>query len=355
MVDHLLAREETSLPLSCSPPGHLSFSAMVTDEGGYHMLPSPFSEDDLSDTSSLRSCSSPESLVLGSSYGSSSSGESQDGLLDFLLSQAALNSACSTASACSTVPPLLPMGLAWESRRDRTTKEESLDFPVFPADLEDHDRLLFQPTLEEIDEFLEENMEVVALKQGASEASLLQSEDSALGCDDFAQNLDQTDSTNDDMVIAGSDKENAKLLTGASLSTPPGVKEENSSNNSAVVDGTGIPVILQIQPVQIKQEQNPSGAPSLQPSQSASDIKIAQLLVNIQGQTFALVPQVVPPANRTNSSSKFVRIAPVPIAAKPMCLGEAGIAGSQATGLLVGSQKFQKGSMADLIDRKSVV
>ncbi|KAG5282635.1 hypothetical protein AALO_G00058160 [Alosa alosa] len=302
---------------------------MVTDEGVYHMLPSPFSEDDQSDTSSLRSCSSPESQVLGSSYGSSSSsGESQDGLLDFLLSQATLSRTSSSAtSAPSTVPPLLPMGLAWESRRERTAKEETSDFPAFPADLEDHARLLFQPTLEEIEEFLEENMEVVALKQEASDETLLEGIEHIFGCEAFAQNPDQTVSTSVDMVTVDTESENAELMTGSPVSAASGVKKEDSSSKSAVSDGTSVPVILQIQPIQIKQEQSPNGSPAPQPTPSASDIKIAQLLVNIQGQTFALVPQVAPPANRNGSSSKFVRIAPVPIAAKPMGLGEGGIAG----------------------------
>lgn len=344
MVDHLFANNETSPPYS-SPPGY-STLAMVTDEGVYHMLPSPFSEDDLSDTSSPRSCSSPESQVLGSSYGShssssSSSGESQDGLLGFLLSQAS-----STVSTATMVPPLLPMGLAWESRRERTAKEENVDFPVFPVDLEDHARLLFQPTLEEIEEFLEENMEVMALKQ---EQSLLEGMEHVLGCEALAQNTDQTvSSITGDVIIADAESKSAELST-SSVNTPSGVKKEDFTGKSAVVDETSVPVILQIQPIQLKQEQSPSGPPVPQPAPSATDVKIAQLLVNIQGQTFALVPQVVPAANRSSSSSKFVRIAPVPIAAKPMGLGEGGIAGSQGTGLLVGGQKFQKSSVADLI------
>ncbi|KAG8002913.1 Copine-9 [Nibea albiflora] len=93
-----------------------------------------------------------------------------------------------------------------------------------------------------------------------------------------------------------------------------------------------------------------------QPTQAPSDIKIAQLLVNIQGQTFALVPQLLSPANITGSgknggsaSSKFVRIAPVPIAAKPTGLGDGGLGGGSAAGVLAGSQRYQKSAVADLI------
>eukprot|EP00066_Takifugu_rubripes_P001707 XP_003963109.2 PREDICTED: Krueppel-like factor 15 [Takifugu rubripes] len=130
-------------------------------------------------------------------------------------------------------------------------------------------------------------------------------------------------------------------------------------------DPSSVPVILQIQPINIKPEPTPSAIsnPSTQqtqkvatqPSQTQGDIKIAQLLVSIQGQTFTLVPQVLSPVNITGSkknvsaSSKFVRIAPVPIAAKPIGLGEGGLAQSPAAGFFAGSQRYQKGAVADLI------
>ncbi|CAG14858.1 unnamed protein product, partial [Tetraodon nigroviridis] len=85
------------------------------------------------------------------------------------------------------------------------------------------------------------------------------------------------------------------------------------------------------------------------------DIKITQLLV-IQGQTFALVPKMLSPANiigskknASTASSKFVRIAPVPIAAKPTGRREGGFAGSSAAGVFAGSQRYQKSAIADLI------
>ncbi|XP_041712766.1 Krueppel-like factor 15 [Coregonus clupeaformis] len=337
-----------------SPADHYA-SDMVTDMGVYQALSSPFSEDDLSDSSSPCSCSSPESQVLGSSYGSSSSsGESQDGLLDFLLSQATLRSGVSP-SLSPSVPPILPMGLAWESKRDRLsppTKEECFEFPEFPADLDDHIGLLFQPTLEEIEEFLEENMEVVALKNEACEGGMLDVNSQVTGSEPGLAHSDQT------VPVAS-----ATLLTTETKHTPTspiidsnfcsGIKQEDTAGTPASVEGSGVPpVILQIQPIQIKQEPIPSAIPTPVPqqtSQPSSDIKIAQLLVNIQGQTFALVPQLVSPANLNGTSSKFVRIAPVPIASKPLGPGEGGLAGGQAAGILVGGQKFQKSSVADLI------
>ncbi|XP_061074567.1 Krueppel-like factor 15 [Conger conger] len=333
MVDHLLANEETFLPYGGSPPAY-HLSDMVTDTGSYQVLASPFSEDDVSDASSLRSCSSPDSQVLSSSYGSSSSVESQDSILDFLLSQTSLGG----AGASTPLPSFL-----WESRRDSQAlpvKEESFDFPIFSADLEDHCGP-FQPTLEEIEEFLEENMEVVAMKQEPYEgAGVCRGSEASEGAAPAPLTA---------AIAAVSSAETKNSPSKGPGSRADGVKKE-APGKPPSTDGGGMPVILQIQPVQIKQEQSSCAGPpppSAASSQPASDIKIAQLLVNIQGQTFALVPQLVPSAS-VNMSPKFVRIAPVPIAAKPVGLGE-GMAGGQAMGLLVGGQKFQKNPVADLI------
>uniref|UniRef100_A0A4W6ETS8 KLF transcription factor 15 n=1 Tax=Lates calcarifer TaxID=8187 RepID=A0A4W6ETS8_LATCA len=227
MVDNLSVNEETFLKYSGSPLA-CRVSDMVTDLGSYQ--------------------------VLSSSYGSNSSAESQDSILDHLLSQASLGGAN-----------------MWRQRRQQGAS--------------------FQPTLEEIEEFLEENMEVVTMKQEIREGR----------------------------PALGVDKGTHQSSTGAK-NTPVSKPLSADSGTSS----SGMPVILQIQPMQIKQEATPP---------PASDIKIAQLLVNIQGQTFALVPHILPSAN-LNISSKFVRIAPVPIAAKPLGVGES---------------SFQKNPVADLI------
>ncbi|KAM9444830.1 Krueppel-like factor 15 [Clarias gariepinus] len=332
MVDCLLVDEVTFLPHGSSLPGH-HLPDMVRDERVYQVLPSPFSEDELSDSSSSRSCSSPESQALSCrccSSTSSTSSESQDGVLDFLLSQNQTSSSLVLTPAM--VPPILPMGLAWESRRDRTTKEECFEFPAFPGDLEENAGLLFQPTLEEIEEFLEENMEVVALNEKA----------------ETTQDTPEM-KTQDQTVPVSSVTEMAELKpknVQSSTASQTVVKKEPLSGKAVELESS---VFLQIQPVPIKQEPNPNPSKTSQPPTPTADIKIAQLLVNIQGQTFALVPQVVPPANLGSTSSKFVRIAPVPIAAKPSGLAEDTAGGTQGAGLLIGSQKFQKSSVADLI------
>uniref|UniRef100_A0A3B4U0R0 Krueppel-like factor 15 n=1 Tax=Seriola dumerili TaxID=41447 RepID=A0A3B4U0R0_SERDU len=313
MVDNFPVSEETCLPYSGSPPAH-RLSDMVTDLGSYQVMPSPLSEDDLSELSSPRSCSSPDSQVLSSSYGSNSSAESQDSILDHLLSQASLGGA-NSVPAGSVAPSPLSTFLcdSWrdEPAKRGPVKEEHIDYLNW-SNVETEEPLGgFQPTLEEIEEFLEENMEVVTMKQEIQEEVGLK------------------------WCMEASSERNTEA-------NKPSTADSGSSSS-------GMPVILQIQPLQIKQETpvapvTPVAQPP--PSPRASDIKIAQLLVNIQGQTFALVPHILPSPN-LNVSSKFVRIAPVPIAAKPLGLGDG--SDSQGSGIFAGGQKFQKNPVSDLI------
>ncbi|XP_041859116.1 Krueppel-like factor 15 [Melanotaenia boesemani] len=458
MVDHLPLGEETFLYYTGSPESDYSCvcrhtnggisGIMVTDACTYQNHPyqrvtlaSPpcLSEDDLSDSSSPRSslCSSPEStsptsqIFLRSGYESKSSrgggfcipsgGEGQDSLLDLLLSQTSLNTSISSsgsisslssslcpsspASSTSSSPtaPFLPMGLAWESKREQRlsvlqqhTKEDCFEFPVFLDELQDPEALIFQPTLEEIEEFLEENMVAAMEKEedGSDEAMsppMSTSDDAeAEGSRTLAgelksasQNSDQTVpvahsplsysetkcSPRDLDIDSSSSAVDANCVAATTNSHIDGIKQEDCGSSPASLESasttSSVPVILQIQPIQIKQEPNPSAVTDTatnqsqkthsQPTQAPSDIKITQLLVNIQGQTFALVPQLLSlgatSANKTGgaASSKFVRIAPVPIAAKPNGLGEVGLGGSSATGVLAGGQRYQKSAVADLI------
>ncbi|XP_054631370.1 Krueppel-like factor 15 isoform X2 [Dunckerocampus dactyliophorus] len=403
MVDHLPFGEKTFLyytgSSACdrSSSGRVPPGVMVTDTCVYHPLhpyqgvsSSPgLSEDDLSISSSPRSslCSSPESLSSSSSpethtHVSSSGGESQDSLLDLLLSQGMTTSTSSLSLPPSSSPaaPLLPMGLTWESKRDQRlgllqhhAKEDYYEFPVFLDELQDPAALLFQPTLEEIEEFLEENMMVAIEKEdeGSDEAMSPTAEDSEAESAktiprEVLQNLDQTvpgalSPPSYRETKQARHASNLDSTVDTSYSGVDGIKQEDCGSPAASREGTSaassVPVILQIHPIQIKQEAHPGAVSDPQtqeahPQKGASDIKIAQLLVNIQGQTFALVPQLLSPANITSSSkasSKFVRIAPVPIAAKPMGLGEGGLGGGSAAGVLSSGQRYQKSAVADLI------
>ncbi|XP_037540318.1 Krueppel-like factor 15 [Nematolebias whitei] len=456
MVDHLPLGEETFLYYSCSPGSDYNCDShrtnggvlpgiMVTDACTYQHHPYQgvtlsssrcLSEDDLSDSSSPRSslCSSPESSspasqnVFCSSYesrsswssgcSSSSGGESQESLLDLLLSQASLTtslslnggnsssvSSLSSSSLCVTCPasstsmsptaPFMPMGLAWEPKREhrqnvplQQPKEDCFEFPVFLDELQDPEALLFQPTLEEIEEFLEENM-VVAMKQEENEpmspsmsmAEMEASRTLAGKLEPGLQNSDQTvpvalspSSSYSETKYSpqASDSDSLSMIEDATSSVTTSsncladeIKQEDCGPLSALSESatisSSVPVILQLQPIQVKQEPSPSAIDSVspnthsQPTEATSQIKIAQLLVNIQGQTFALVPQLLSPAANLSktggaTSSKFVRIAPVPIAAKPIGLVEGGLGGgTSATGVLAGSQRYQKSTVADLI------
>ncbi|XP_070792993.1 Krueppel-like factor 15 [Pituophis catenifer annectens] len=305
MVDHLLPADES---FSSTRPSIGYFGDMTAVGRSYQMLPSPVSEDD-SDSSSFCSCSSPDSQVLGSSYGSSSSAENQDSILDYLLSQASLGNGHASW---------------WDKRRlQPIVKEENFRIPEFTVEMEDSGP--FQPTLEEIEEFLEENMEL-DLKEGPKS----ETKDMRACSQITVASIQQKDQMVPSVTLKDSKNEQSD-----------GAMESSLTSNGAVSLDGGIPVMLQIQPVQVKQpsDVSPSSQGSVQ-----ENIKIAQLLVNIQGQTFALVPQLVQSSN-LNSSSKFVRIAPVPIAAKP--IGPGGTIQGQ-TGVIMG-QKFQKNPAAELI------
>lgn len=399
MVDHFLSAEENFLSYSgidSSSPVVYHLSDMVSDSGSYKVMPSPFSEDDLSDASSLRSCSSPDSQVLSSSYGSTSSTESQDGILNFLLSHTSLGGGGGNNVEVGAVTSTPLAGIFWNSQRD-SMKEENFDLPIWPpSNMEDTPAEPFQPTLEEIEEFLEENMNGLASPKHKGNSHMGLEPELDLELETAVVVMEEISSTVPETSTTGSETHSNQTLPLGKLPSNLGVDHETKNTDSipsnpdpsmqtqdvikketqcrpvstekspttnASSGNSSMPVILQIQPIQIKQEnQGTSGAatpPSTtQPSTPGADLKIAQLLVNIQGQTFALVPQFLPSgpnssssSTKLNSASKFVRIAPVPIAAKPVGSGGDGIGlGGFQGGLLVGgAQKFQKSPVADLI------
>lgn len=317
MVDHLLPVDENFSSPKC-PIGFLG--DRLAGRQIYHMLPSPLSEDD-SDASSPCSCASPDSQALCSCCSGSPGIKGQDSILDFLLSHATLGCGGGSGGIGDNSGPMT-WG-AWR-RTPVPIKGEHCCFPEFPLGDTDDVSRPFQPTLEEIEEFLEENMEPEVKEAPESNSKDLE----ACG------QLSSAPHRNHLHPGAG----------GRECCTPPpdgaSVGGTQGPGEGPVPEGP-IPVLLQIQPVPVKQE---SGTGPASPVQAPENVKVAQLLVNIQGQTFALVPQVVPSSN-LNLPSKFVRIAPVPIAAKPIGSGPLG---SGPGGLLVG-QKFPKNPAAELI------
>lgn len=431
MVDQLILGEETFYTNSLHHvDGGVLPGIMVTDKCIYNhhnpyygLTSSPHpSEEDLSDSSSPVSsiCSSPESssqtlrhmlncncgdkIICNNGSCGSSTGDSQDSLLDLIFSQAPLSASLSSytphsspsASPLLSAPvssfspnPHLPIGLTWETKGEQQPKQDCYEFPVFLDDMQDPTALLFPPTLEEIEEFLKENMiSLVSAEEDKSDEGMSMTSKDAEAYNSrtlsgepvlASRNSDQTvPVTNSPLSsctetkssnVGSSTSDCSQTCVSSSIYGENGIKQEYCASPSSVTaninDASNVPVILQIQPINIKPEpttsdiSNPSTQQTqkveTQLSQTQGDIKIAQLVVSIQGQTFTLVPQVLSPANGTGSkkngspSSKFVRIAPVPIAAKPIGLGEGGLTQSPAAGVLAGSQRYQKSAVSDII------
>ncbi|XP_048409525.2 Krueppel-like factor 15 [Stegostoma tigrinum] len=166
----------------------------------------------------------------------------------------------------------------------------------------------FIPTLEEIEEFLKEKMEIV--KDGLTENS--------------ATTEIKVDVKSE--ALGDSSLESSECFLSSSDSTGLGSTPEVTATGS-------VPMILQLQPVQV-----PSACPT---TQTPSSVKLTQLVVNVQGQAFALVPQRVqtPPNSATR---QFVKIAPLPIAARSVAVGS-------LVNVVEATQKLRKSSSADVI------
>ncbi|CAM5170485.1 unnamed protein product [Eretmochelys imbricata] len=185
-----------------------------------------------------------------------------------------------------------------------TLYEAHLKLPDFCTDLSRD----FTPTLEEIEEFLKEKMEL--LKDELSEKQPVRGK------------LEIKSEIN--LGSPGEQPTPRVALEGGALSS---AKAAEAAGAAGLTVGVGsIPIILQIQPVQVN-----SGSP---PPQSAVDgIRVAQLLVSVQGQSLTFVPQAAQPPV-TVLDQKYVKIAPLPLALRPVALGN--VRGVEA------GPKFQK-------------
>ncbi|XP_068125661.1 Krueppel-like factor 15 isoform X2 [Hyperolius riggenbachi] len=161
----------------------------------------------------------------------------------------------------------------------------------------------FSPTLEEIEEFLKENMDLIreelADKQPISSAWL-----QSCMANEQTQATDPAQPTED---------------------VPTPVTPDASASSPSATGS--IPVILQIQPVSVP------GTASL--TQSSTGVRLTQLVISVQGQSLALAPV---PGPASPGDQKYVRIAPLPVTVRPLTLG--GVFVSE------GPQKIQKGAPA---------
>nr|XP_013798223.1 PREDICTED: Krueppel-like factor 15 [Apteryx mantelli mantelli] len=186
-----------------------------------------------------------------------------------------------------------------------TVCESHLKLPDFCSSLSQD----FIPTLEEIEEFLREKAEF--LKDEAKEH----------------------------LPSGGKLEIKSKISLGTSGEQPVSrMVQEGDKLNAALPGGTAdgggqavaaesIPVVLQIQPLQMD-----SGSPLAQSAMGS--VRMAQLVISLQGQSLALLPQVQPPVPILDQ--KYVKIAPLPAALRPGTPGD--VQEVQAT------PKFQKAS-----------
>ncbi|XP_010177044.1 PREDICTED: Krueppel-like factor 15 [Mesitornis unicolor] len=146
----------------------------------------------------------------------------------------------------------------------------------------------FIPTLEEIEEFLSEKAEF--LRDEASE------------------------------LHPGKMEIQSQISFGSSGEQPvPSVVLEDDVSNTAQPAGTedgseqaaaagSAPIVLQIHPLQMDGDH-----PLAQGA--AAGVRVAQLVISLQGQNLSLLPQVQPPV--TIMDQKYVKIAPQPVAVRP--------------------------------------
>lgn len=160
----------------------------------------------------------------------------------------------------------------------------------------------FSPTLEEIEEFLMDNMDLI--REELVEKQPMPGT--------WVQNCMTSEQTSDTDTTQPTENDSTPLTPDTSASPP-------STTGS-------IPVILQIQPV--------PGASSLAQS-STNGVRLTQLVISVQGQSLALAPV---PGPASPGDQKYVRIAPLPVAVRPLAFG----------GVFVsdGQQKIQKGAPA---------
>ncbi|XP_042353592.1 Krueppel-like factor 15 [Plectropomus leopardus] len=230
--------------------------------------------------------------------------------------------------------------LGTEGEEEAASQEPKLpDFPFHPSSP-------FSPTLEDIEEFLREKMELVK-----EELLTPKEEASPLPC---------SDSPSSSAPPAASLETNSDLGTSASHCTLSSNTPKNEQNSPSPVDRSpaqinpspstltppvllGGPLVLQLQPLPVAQPSAPAGSPP----GAQSGIWLTHVVMGLQGATgqnvTLLAPQV--PSTPTtllslnsgdtkSADQKYVKIAPLPITMRTLEItGVTGV-GGQGNGLL---------------------
>uniref|UniRef100_A0A668ABY7 Si:ch211-117k10.3 n=1 Tax=Myripristis murdjan TaxID=586833 RepID=A0A668ABY7_9TELE len=215
------------------------------------------------------------------------------------------------------------LGAGGEGESQAVTQDPRL--PDFPLRLPSP----FSPTLEDIEEFLREKMEVVREglldnkeQASPSQCSSTESPSSTEPPPNAPENQQHSPGPADHPI-------SAQMSHSPSASVPPVL--------------LGAPLVLQLQPLPLAQPQTQAGSPS----GGASSIQLAHLVVGVHGaagQNFTLLAPQMPSASATlvplsggepgSADQKYVKIAPLPITMRTLEItGVAGV-GGQGGGLL---------------------
>ncbi|NXX62753.1 KLF15 factor, partial [Scopus umbretta] len=186
--------------------------------------------------------------------------------------------------------PLPASGAKGEDAKPQVC-EAHLKLPDFCSSLSQD----FIPTLEEIEEFLREKAEF--LKDEASELHPAGGKVEIKSEISLGSSGEQPVSS----VVREEDVSNAAQLGGTA-----------DGSDQAVAAGS-IPLVLHIQPLQMD-----SGSPLAQ--SATGGVRVAQLVISLQGQNLSLLPRVQPPV--AIRDQKYVKIAPLPVAMRPGAPGD---------------------------------
>ncbi|XP_027757077.1 Krueppel-like factor 15 [Empidonax traillii] len=178
-----------------------------------------------------------------------------------------------------------PLSKGGHPKPQLTVCEAQLRLPDFCSSLSQD----FIPTLEEIEEFLREKAEF--LRDEGPELHPAGGEESQPGVSSGGSGERPVCSVRGDVP---SSAQPAGTADGGDQAVPAG----------------GIPVVLQIQPLQM--DSHPQGA--------TAGVRVAQLVISLQGSTLSLLPQPQPPV--TTGDQKYVRIAPLPVSTRPGVPGD---------------------------------
>uniref|UniRef100_A0A8C3KR24 C2H2-type domain-containing protein n=1 Tax=Calidris pygmaea TaxID=425635 RepID=A0A8C3KR24_9CHAR len=185
-----------------------------------------------------------------------------------------------TGSTSHPEGTLSPLSGEKDVKPQVTVCEAHLRLPDFCSSLSQD----FIPTLEEIEEFLREKAEF--LKEEARELP------PAGGKVEIKPEVSLGSSGGQPVSSMAQEED-------VSRAAQPGA----DGNDQAVAAGS-VPVVLQIQPLPMD-----SGSPV-----ATGGVRVAQLVISLQGQNLSFLPQVQPPV--TIMDQKYVKIAPLPVATR---------------------------------------